>query len=215
MALEDHVALPVSPRMGEALRFWKRWGERRPVRQPEAYATESGRGALEEFNRGVLLAAVGDEEAALLAYRRVIRQAGGDLAAKAAFNIAVLHSCDGSAAAAAYGVAIDTGHVDVAPKAAYNLGCLRQQAGDHVGATEAFQQAVQFDHEPVSAHAALKLQELSAAAATARALSIPEFAPRLIRYQSRSDRRQRGHRLNWLPTGNRFSGARRSRGAAN
>jgi hypothetical protein len=158
-----------------------------------------------------MLSAVGDDAAAVAAYRRVIAGADGDLAAKAAFNIACLGSPP-AVAEAAYRVVIDTGHRDAAPKAAYNLGCLLQEAGDLAGANDAFLRAAESGHVAVAAEAALKLEELRVAAIR-RAAAVPELPQRLTRHRRRTDRRLRGHRPKWF-AGNRFSGARRARGAS-
>jgi tetratricopeptide (TPR) repeat protein len=214
MSPEDDLAAPaLVSRHRIALRLWKRWTRRDRKQAAEHFLPAAGQAAFAGFNRAVALAAVGDTESALVAYRQVLRVADGDLAAKAVFNLAVLQSHDLDRAAAAYRAAIETGHVDAAPKAAYNLGCMLQQAGCPQAAADAFQKARSFGHERVTADATIKLGELSAVADTLPGTLLVEFSPRLVRYQRRSDHRLRGHRHNWLPSSTRFSGRRRARGS--
>ena len=187
---------------------WRRLGF---FRRQDASTAQSERAAIEDFNRGVMLAAVGDTEGAVDAYQRAVRSASADLAAKATFNIAVLRAPDLLAAAAAYRVAIASDHEDVAPKAAFNLGLLFEQYGDLIGAEDAFRRAVGFGHEEVTPKASLKLERLAAVARVAGALSSLRASGRL---QHRRPRRHRGYAAGWPATPNRSSRIRRARGHA-
>jgi tetratricopeptide (TPR) repeat protein len=120
--------------------------------------------ALDAFNRGVVLGAMGERDAAATAYETSIAVDDRDIAARAAFNLAALWSDDPEAATSAYLAAIATDHPDVAPKAAFNLGSLLAARGDLAGATGMLRRAVRSGHEDVSARAALKLEILRAEA---------------------------------------------------
>lgn len=125
-------------------------------------ASPTDRRAFDVFNDGVMLAATGDRDAAIVAYQAVIATGDCELAARAAFNIAALRCEDLQAARTAYLAAIEAGHPDVAPKAAFNLGSLLAADGDLAGARVMLEQAVGFGHEDVSARAAVMLQMLAA-----------------------------------------------------
>lgn len=198
-------------RGGAAGSRWTPWQGLRAVWKREPAPAASGRAAAEDFNRGVTLAAVGDEGAAVEAYRRAIRSAAGELAAKAAFNIAVLRGADLAAAAAAYRVAIDSGHEDVAPKAAFNLGLLLEHQGDLVSAEWAFERARGFGHEEVTANAAVKLAQLEAALRASGVASTAALSPRL---RPKRTRRRPGVRTGWLATPDGLSRTRQARGHA-
>jgi tetratricopeptide (TPR) repeat protein len=178
-------------------------------RRPDASAARSERAAIEDFNRGVMLDAVGDTDGAVDAYRRAVRSAPADLAAKAAFNIAVLRTPDVVAAADAYRVAIASGHEDVAPKSAFNLGLLLEQHGDLVGAEDAFRRAIAFGHEQVTPNASDRLARLAALARLAGALGT---LPATRRLQRRRPRRRRGLAASWPGSSNRSSRIGRARG---
>jgi len=220
MALEpDHRALDSSPRdMGsrrgvrarEAMGRRASWRSIGFFKRPEAATANSERNAIFDFNRGVTLAAVGDTDGAVDAYRRAIRSAPDHLAARAAFNIAVLRTPDLLPAAAAYRVAIDSGDEHVAPRAAFNLGLLLEQHGDLAGAERAFEQACGFGQDDISENAAVRLLQLGAAAQPAGAGS----APRGLRLRRHPARRRRGYQTRWLATPIRSSRIRRARGHA-
>jgi hypothetical protein len=187
---------------------WRPWRQLRGLRRSGS-ATNASERAVEDFNRGVMLAAVGDEGAALDAYRCVIRSATGGLAAKAAFNVAVLCGDDVAAATEAYRVAIDTEDADVAPKAAFNLGLLLERHGDLSGAERAFHRACGFGQPDVNQNAAVKLAQLGAAAQASGTISPASPGPRLPR---RRTRRNRGYPAGGLAIPARASRSRRARG---
>ncbi len=134
---------------------------RRLVGGPSPRATGA---ALDAFNRGVVLGAMGERDAAVTAYETSIAVGDRDIGARAAFNLAALWSDNPEAATSAYLSAIATEHPDVAPKAAFNLGSLLAARGDLAGATGMLRRAVRSGHEDVSARAALKLETLRAEA---------------------------------------------------
>jgi hypothetical protein len=104
----------------------------RLVRGPSPRATGAGSDA---FNRGVVLSAMGERDAAVAAYETSIAEGDRDIAARAAFNLAALWPDDPEAATSAYLSAIATAHPDVAPKAAFDLGSLLAARADLEGAT--------------------------------------------------------------------------------
>jgi tetratricopeptide (TPR) repeat protein len=142
---------------------WPRVGlfVRRLVGGPSPRATGE---ALDAFNRGVVLGAMGERDAAVVAYEASIAVGDRDIAARAAFNLAALWPDDPEAATSAYLSAIATEHPDVAPKAAFNLGSLLAARGDLAGAAGMLRCAVRSGHEDVSARAVLKLETLRAEA---------------------------------------------------
>lgn len=117
--------------------------------------------ATEAFMLAVLEDAVGDQEAAMRAYRRAIELSDPDVSPRAAFNLGVLLGADASAAASAYRLAIYTRHWDVAPKAAFNLGRVLERVGDRFGARLAYEQAIDFGHEDVTPNACCALALLA------------------------------------------------------
>jgi Flp pilus assembly protein TadD len=115
---------------------------------------------------GVLEDAVGDQEAAMRAYRSAIELGDRGVSPRAAFNLGVLLGADADAAASAYRLAIDTRHWDVAPKAAFNLGRVLERVGDRFGARLAYEQAIDFGHDDVTPNACSALELLGRPRAT-------------------------------------------------
>lgn len=203
-----------SNRLAAGIRSAMRWIEVHGSRSIRADKAEPDRSAIELFNQGVLLATLGEIQPALSAYGQVLQSHNLELVAKAAFNIAILHSQNPTASANAYRIAIETGHEDVAPKAAFNLARLLEQHGDLAGATQSMRHAIEFGNEDVSLNAALALEHLGRDAYAPITTKRASTGQRPTRYRQLRQRRTQTRTHAWRSTRECRSTIKRSRGHA-
>jgi tetratricopeptide (TPR) repeat protein len=202
MASRGEIDRVSAPRRWKGIVLLARRLVRRPSPRPKDVA-------LDAFNRGVALSAMGERDAAVAAYETSMASCDRDIAARAAFNLGALCPDDLEVAISAYLSAIATEHPDVAPKAAFNLGSLLAARGDLEGATGMLRRALHSGDEDVSARSALKLESLRAGALIDRWM--PSRAPARpsgpkAALGSASSRRRRG-RPGWDPSRSRQRGS--------